>query len=63
MQKRDRLMWLASSTVPQALQHCEVIFGSQSSLRRAYPACNLFTLRFAFSRFLPVVQSGIAAVI
>jgi hypothetical protein len=31
--KRDRLMRLAASTVPQALQHCEVSAGSMTMIR------------------------------
>src|ERR1700692_1845326 len=34
--KRDRPMRLAASTVPQALQHCEVSAGSMTMIRDPY---------------------------
>lgn len=36
--KRDRLMRLTASTVPQALLHCEVSAGSTATIRKPYHA-------------------------
>jgi hypothetical protein len=45
--KRDRLMRLAASTVPQALQHCEVSAGSMTMIRDPY--LKICTLAFSLA--------------
>jgi hypothetical protein len=45
--KRDRLMRLGASTVPQALQHCEVSAGSMTMIRDPY--LKICTLAFSLA--------------